>query len=254
MSDDSRILVSVCMPSYRSGKTIEDAVSSVLNQDVPLELILILDESDSATEETLKKYENDPRLRVLRNPARIGAAKSRNRAVKAARGTYIAFLDADDMWAKDKLKKQMEVLSRTGRVLCCTARELMTPEGKRTGRVIPVAETVSYRDLLRHNSINCSSVVVRREAALEYPMDHEDSHEDYITWLRILKQYGPAAGINEPLLYYRLSSTGKSGSMLRSAAMTWRVYRYMGFSLPRCVLCFISYAFCGVKKYGKSRL
>ncbi len=254
MNEEVPVQVSVCMPSYRSGRTIEDAVASVLKQDAALELILIVDESDAATEKTLERFGQDPRLRVLRNPKRMGAAQSRNRAVKEARGTYIAFLDADDLWAEDKLKKQLAALSRTGRVLCCTARELMTEDGKRTGRVIPVAETVTYKDLLRHNSINCSSVVVRREAALAFPMEHEDSHEDYITWLRILKAYGPAVGINEPLLYYRMSSKGKSGSRLRSAAMTWRVYRYMGFSLPRCILCFLSYAFCGVKKYGKSRL
>ena len=133
--------------------------------------------------------------------------------------------------------------------LCCTARELMKPEGELTGKVIGVKEQITYRDLLRHNSINCSSVLLRTEVAREFPMAHEDSHEDYITWLRILKKYGIAIGINEPLLKYRLTNSGKSGSKLKSAVMTFRVYRYMGFSWPKSAVCFISYALHGVWKY-----
>ena len=118
-----------------------------------------------------------------------------------------------------------------------------------TGKVIGVKEQITYRDLLRHNSINCSSVLLRTEVAREFPMEHEDSHEDYITWLRIMKKYGIAIGINEPLLKYRLTNSGKSGSKLKSAVMTFRVYRYMGFSWPKSAVCFISYALHGVWKY-----
>ena len=80
-------------------------------------------------------------------------------------------------------------------------------------------------------------------------MEHEDSHEDYITWLKILKKYGRACGVNEPLLKYRLSTTGKSGSKWKSAGMTWKVYRYMGFGLIKSFFCFCSYAIHGVWKY-----
>lgn len=80
-------------------------------------------------------------------------------------------------------------------------------------------------------------------------MEHEDSHEDYIAWLRLLKKYGQACGINEPLLKYRLSGKGKSGGKLKSARMTFRVYRYMGFGMGKSLICFISYALNGIWKY-----
>ena len=243
-------LVSVCMPVYKSAGTLGDAVRSVLEQQIPLELILVLDgKQDEPTERILDAFRNDPRLKVIQNENRMGAAASRNRAVDLARTKYVAFLDADDIWAQGKLRKQYCLMERTGMVLCCTGRELMTPDGVRTGRVIPVSPRITYRDLLRHNSINCSSVMVRTEAMRAFPMTHEDSHEDYIAWLQILRGFGPAAGINKPLLYYRLSSGGKSGSKLKSAKMTFRVYRYMGFSLPKSCACFLSYAVHGVAKY-----
>ena len=243
------ILVSVVMPAYNCAASIGDSIESVLCQDVPLELIVVNDRSPDDLDAAMAKYLHDERVVYVTNQVNMGAAMSRNRAMEMARGKYIAFLDSDDIWLPGKLKKQVELLEKSGNVLCCTARALMTPEGVDDGRIIPVAEVITYRDLLRHNSIGCSSVVIRTEAAREFPMGHEDSHEDYIMWLQVLRKYGDARGINEPLLRYRLSNTGKSGSKLHSAKMTFMVYRYMGFSLPKSLLCFASYAINGVKKY-----
>ena len=85
-------------------------------------------------------------------------------------------------------------------------------------------------------------------------MHHEDSHEDYIMWLEVLQKYKTACAVNEPLLKYRLSNQGKSGSKWKSARMTFQVYRYVGFSLPKSCICFVSYAFHGVKKYLFSKM
>ena len=243
------ILVSVVMPAYNCAASIGDSIESVLCQDVPLELIVVNDRSPDDLDAAMAKYLHDERVVYVTNQVNMGAAMSRNRAMEMARGKYIAFLDSDDIWLPGKLKKQVEILEKSGNVLCCTARSLMTPEGVDDGRILPVAEVISYKDLLRHNSIACSSVLIRTEAAREFPMGHEDSHEDYIMWLQVLRKYGDARGINEPLLRYRLSNTGKSGSKLHSAKMTFMVYRYMGFSLPKSLLCFASYAINGVKKY-----
>ena len=242
-------LVSVIMPVYNGERYIRQAVDSVFCQEVPLELIVVDDGSTDGTAEVLSSYQERPDFRYLKNEKNLGAAGSRNRGVREARGRYVAFLDADDWWAKGKLKAQLKVLEQTGRVLCSTGRELMEPDGRSTGKYIPVKETVSYRELLKHNSINCSSVVVKREAALAFPMEHDDSHEDYLAWLKILRRYGPAAGIDQPLLKYRLSEGGKSRNKRKSAAMTFMVYRYMGYGIIKSLLFFFSYAVHGVWKY-----
>lgn len=175
-----------------------------------------------------------------------------NGGVQLAQGEYVAFLDSDDYWTPDKLRKQLACIQQSGAVLCCTARELLSPSGIPTGRIIPVRTTITYRQLLRHNCINCSSVLLRADVARDFPMEHEDSHEDYITWLKILRQYGFAVGVNEPLLKYRLSTTGKSGNKIQSAKMTFRVYRYLGFGIAKSLLCFLSYAIHGTAKYLRS--
>ena len=242
-------LISVIMPVHNGAATIRQAVDSVFCQNVPLELLVIDDGSSDQTADILTAYQDRPDFRYFKNPQNIGAAASRNRGVKEARGQYIAFLDADDWWENGKLSLQLDALQRTGYVLCSTGRELMNYDGTSTGKYIPVKETVSYRDLLKHNSINCSSVLLSRNVAAEFPMEHDDSHEDYLTWLRILRKYGPAAGINRPCLKYRISKSSKSGDKKKSAIMTYKVYRYMGYSHLRCILYFISYAIHGFWKY-----
>lgn len=245
----NNILVSVIIPAYNSADYISKAIDSALKQNVPSEILVINDCSPDALDSVMEKYAGVENLRYIKNEQNLGVAKTRNKGVELAKGEYVAFLDADDYWAPNKLSKQLEALRQTDTVLCATARELITPEGKETGKVIPVKEIITYRDLLNHNSINCSSVVIKRDVALDFPMHHEDSHEDYIMWLEVLQKYGRACAINEPLLKYRLSTTGKSGNKLHSAKMTFKVYRYMGFSLPKSIMCFCSYMFNGIKKY-----
>ena len=245
----SEPLISVVIPAYNCAGVIGRAIDSALAQKVALEILVLDDGSSDGLEAVMAGYEGNEAVRFAKNEKNLGAAATRNRGVTLARGKYVAFLDADDYWTEDKLVRQLALIEQTGCVLCCTARELMTPEGELTGKVIPVKEKISYRELLKHNSINCSSVLILTDVAREFPMHHDDSPEDYIMWLEVLRKYETACGINEPMLKYRLSNSGKSGNKLHSAKMTFMVYRYMGFGVVKSMVCFCSYAFHGVKKY-----
>ncbi len=243
------ILVSVIMPAYNCTSTICQALDSALIQDVPMEIIVINDCSKDNLDRVMERYAKYPQIRYLKNEKNLGVAETRNRGVALARGEYVAFLDSDDIWEKEKLKKQLKLIREKGTVLCSTARELMRPDGTMTGYIIPVKTEFTFRDLRMHNQINCSSVLMKAEVAKEFPMHHDDSHEDYLMWLEVLEKYGKGCAINEPLLKYRISDTGKSGNKWNSAKMTYMTYRYMGFGFFRSILYFISYAFHGLKKY-----
>lgn len=243
------ILVSVVIPAYNCAHRIHLALDSALAQDVPLEIIVVNDCSSDNLAEAIAKYLRFPQVRYLENPENLGVAATRNRGVASARGAYTAFLDADDYWEPNKLKRQLALIAEQGTVMCSTARELMTPDGSLTGHIIPVQTEYTYRDLLRHNPINCSSVLIKTEVAREFPMHHDDAHEDYLMWMEVLEKYGRGCAINEPLLKYRLTNTGESGSKLNSARMTFMTYRYKGFGFFRSVLYFSSYAFHGLRKY-----
>jgi teichuronic acid biosynthesis glycosyltransferase TuaG len=241
--------ISVIIPAYNCGKYIDKAIESIFDQDVPVEVIVVDDNSNDNTEEILNKYVMKKDFIYIKNNKNIGVAKARNIGVKAAKSNYIAFLDADDWWKPNKLITQMELMKSKNGVLCYTARELVNEEGISTNRVIHVKKTVNYQELLLHNCISCSSVLVKREALLKHPMQFSNFHEDYITWLKILKEYGTALGIDEPLLTYRLSKGGKSRNKIKSARMTFGVYRVMGFGKIKSFYFTCSHLAHGIIKY-----
>lgn len=243
------VLVSVIIPAYNCAAYIDGAIESALQQDVPLEIIIIDDCSKDNLQSHILRYADNPQITYVRNERNMGVSASRNRGIAMAKGAYIALLDADDQWVPNKLARQIQLLEETGNVMCSTARELMTLDGTLSGYVIPVPTEYTYRDICFQNQVNCSSVVIRAEVAREFPMEHDDAHEDYIMWLKVLKKYNRGCAINEPLLRYRISSSGKSGNKLHSARLTFRTYRYMGFGFFRSLLYFLSYAYHGVKKY-----
>lgn len=244
-----KALVSVVMPAYNAEKYIEQAIQSVLLQDVPSELLIIDDCSTDHTAQIAGRYADGERVILFRNDTNQGAAESRNTGIRHARGQYIAFLDADDWWEEGKLYAQCRRLQETGMVLCCTARELMRPDGTSLGKTIGVPGEITYPMLLRTNSISCSSVVMKTEAAREFYMCHDELHEDYILWLSVLKKYGAACGIDRPFLKSRMSKGGKSRNKLKSAKMQFGVYRYMGIGAVRSCWYFLMYALHGILKY-----
>lgn len=242
-------MISVVIPVYNGEKTICRAIDSALAQQTDTEILVIDDCSVDHTMAVLQPYIQKGQIRCYQNTENSGVAASRNRGVSLARGEYIAFLDADDAWQSGKLNAQLERLDKTGCVICSTARRLICPGNPKDGQVIHMPAKVTYHDLLGCNHIACSSVLVQTDVAKEFPMACDSVHEDYLTWLRILKKYRVCAGIDQPYLDYSLSTSGKSGGKLHSAAMTYGVYKKAGLSLPQCVCSFIRYAFHGIWNY-----
>ena len=241
--------ISVIIPVHNSAATIRQAIDSVLAQSEKAEIYVIDDASTDEPERALLPYMEREDFHLIRNEDNLGVAKSRMKGVAAASTPYIAFLDADDWWAEGKLSRQLSEMISEGAVLSSTGRELMKSDGQSTGRCIGLPRRIDQKAILKQNHLNCSGVMVRRDVMLEFPMEHDDSHEDYISWIRIITKYGWALGIDEPFLKYRLSEKGKSRNKLKSAVMNFKVYRYCGFSIPKSLICFISYAVGGVKKY-----
>lgn len=241
--------VSVVIPVYNCAQYIVKAIESAYMQNVSLEVIVINDNSSDNIEQVLSKYLHYDNFVYIKNNTNIGVAKSRNIGVKIAKGKFIAYLDSDDWWREDKLIKQLKLIKEKNCVLCYTARELVSETGISTGRVINVRDSINYSQLLLHNSISCSSVLVKKEVALNFPMEYSKYHEDFITWLKILKYNGQVYGIDEPLLLYRLSKKGKSRNKLKSIVMTFGGYRIIGISRSRAFILTCSHLLHGIIKY-----
>lgn len=255
--------VSVIIPAYQAENYVRQAIESVLEQTYPelIEILVVDDASLDYTESVIKEavplaeegvYLKDNRfLQYYKNTENKGVAFTRNFGVSHAKGDYIAFLDADDFWAPVKIEKQMHSLGdKETYCFCFTGRELMDLDGKSLQKVISVPPIITYRDMLKTNYVTCSSVLMKRELALAYPMDHDEYCEDYICWMRILKEHGPAIGIREPLVKYRMVTGSKSNNKRKAASDHYHSLRTLGIGPVQAAVCMISYAYNGIKKYS----
>ncbi|MCF2595524.1 glycosyltransferase family 2 protein [Pseudoflavonifractor phocaeensis] len=247
-------LVSVVMPAYNAEKYVEAAIRSVLAQTFPeFELLVVDDCSRDRTAEIIQRLaRQDSRVVFLQNPKNSGVAATRNYAISQAKGEWVAFLDSDDLWRADKLEKQLALLrGHPDGVLAYTASAFIDQDGKPYSYIMEAQPEVSYQTLLRRNLLSCSSVMVKTEVIRRYPMGHDGMHEDYTTWLQILRETRCAYGVNEPLLIYRLSPNSKSSGRVKSAKMLYRSYRYVGYGCMTAACLVFRYFFYSVRKRRK---
>lgn len=226
-------LISVIMAAYNAENTISQAISSVLAQTYrELELIVVNDCSTDKTKHIVMQYvKQDQRVKLYDNPNNIGVSFTRKHGSEMAKGAWIAILDSDDVWRPDKLEKQIKKQVETGAELLFTGSTFMDSEGKPIEWYLHAPREITYRQLLKQNILSNSSSLVRKELYEQYYAIGDKMHEDFATWLNILKTGKKAYGIDEPLLIYRLTKTSKSGNKLKAAKMNWNTYRYVGLNI-----------------------
>lgn len=253
MENKNTLSISVIMPVFNAERFLKESIDSVLNQSYKdFELILIDDCSKDSSYEILCEYKkNDDRVRVFKNDVNKGVSYTRNFGVSKAKYDYIALIDSDDMWDKEKLKKQVNLISLyVDTDLCYTGSAFIDTNSVRSNFVFNVPIEVSYEKLLKQNVISCSSVLIKKRWLIKYPMSFDNMHEDFAVWLSILKNGGKARGINEPLLIYRVDRNSKSGNKFKSMKMTYRVYKFIGLNVFQRLYYMFFYAVSGIKKHG----
>ena len=243
--------VTAIIPAYNAEKYVEKAITSVLEQTVKCKVIVVDDASTDGTADLVEKYQIQypEQVKIIRKTKNEGVSAARNDAVKMADTTYVAFLDADDWWSDDKTEIQLQYLKEKKADVCYSGRELISADGTVSQKIVHVPEYTDYDELLKGNVVPCSSVLLKREITLKYPMKHDELHEDYVVWLSMLRDGVLFVGVDKPFLKSRLAEGGKSRNKWKSAMMTYKVYRYMGLPVHKALWCFVNYALNGVKKY-----
>lgn len=216
--------VTVITPVFNALQTLERTVASVRGQDfADWELLLSDDGStDGSVALADRLAAEDPRIRVLRCETNGGAARARNRALDAARGRYIAFLDSDDEWVPHKLSRQIGFMQDTGAAF--TYAGFWRVRDGRTRQVV-VPDSVSHAQLLNGNVIGCLTAVYDSDALGRVPMPDLRMRQDYGLWLRLLRRTDRAVAVPEPLGWYHVRSSSLSAGKLAATRATWRLYR-----------------------------
>ena len=252
--------VSIITPVYNSEKYINETIKNVINQTYTnWEMLLVDDCSTDKSAEIIKEYcTKDSRIKYFKLKENSGAAVARNFALENSTGRFIAYLDADDLWKKDKLEKQMNFMLDKNYAFTCTSYEKIDENGKTKNKIVKIPNKVNYNLFLRNTIIQTVGVMIDTKLTGKelLVMPNIRRRQDAATWCQLLKNNYDCYGMDDVLAYYRVVSNSLSSNQLKAVKGTWYLYRKIEkLSLPKSVFCFVGYAWNACKKriYIKKR-
>lgn len=222
-------LVSIIVPVYNSEKFINDTIQTVKEQMYKnWELLLINDCSTDNSENIIKKYvKEDNRIKLINLEKNSGAAIARNTGIESAKGNYIAFLDADDLWKNEKLEKQIKFMEENNYDFTFTGYEFADESGNKLDKIVNVPRQLNYKQALKNTTIFTSTVIFNADNLGKdlISMPNVRRGQDTATWWKVLKTGIIAYGLNETLSLYRRSSNTLSSNKMKALKRTWNLYR-----------------------------
>ncbi len=251
MKDRVDGLVSIIVPVYCAAAYVAETIGMVRAQSYENWDLLLIDdcsgdESVMIIEQTLSACERHSiqelppgigrieeyrcgegqRIFLICKDRNEGAAKARNTGLSLAKGRYIAFLDADDVWSLDKLARQLSFMKKKGAGFAFSAYEFGNEAAEPTGKVVHVPDRLTYREALSRTIIFTTTVVLDREVVPDelIRMPQVES-EDTATWWQILRAGHVACGLDEVLAIYRRPLKSLSSNKLKAVKRIWNLYR-----------------------------
>lgn len=199
-------LVSIIMPSYNTAKYIEESIKSVIAQTYTnWELLIVDDCSTDNTDEIVQPFLADKRVKYLKNEKNSGAAISRNRALREAKGKWIAFLDSDDLWLPEKLEKQIDFMEINGYHFSYTNYEEINEESKALNIFVTGPKKVTKKGMFNYCWMGCLTVMYNAEVVGLIQIEDIKKNNDYAMWLKVCRK-ADCYLLNEQLAKYRKRS------------------------------------------------
>jgi glycosyltransferase involved in cell wall biosynthesis len=252
-------LVSIITPVYNAARWLPETLACVQAQTfADWEHILI---DDGSTDDSLGIIETasslDARVRAVRSPGRSGPSRARNQGMDVARGRFIAFLDADDLWHTEKLARSVEWMTRHGYCFIYHDYRHMSADGSRVGALISGPDELNLYTLhTRRGTGGCLSVVIDRQQIpwVRFPLNLTVVHEDFCCWLSIIQAGKIGHRLPADLGRYRLSANSRSANRLKGIVESWKMYRrYSKLPLLRAAVWWTQYVCNSVLTYGRAR-
>lgn len=220
-------LVSVIMPVYNAENHVAESIASVIAQSYTNWELLIIDDvsADGSLKIATAIAAKEKRIKIFSTGTRSGSASTRNTGITHASGKYIAFLDADDIWMNNKLERQISFMMEKEIQFSFTDYEIIKADGRRTHKIISCPGHITYRQLLRSNTIGCLTAVYDAGSLGKMYMPDIVKRQDYGLWLNILRTGITGYGINESLALYRTGHSALSSNKLSVLKYNWQILR-----------------------------
>ena len=214
-------LVSIIMPSYNTAKFISETIESVLAQTYSnWELIIVDDCSTDDTDAVVCPYLADDRIRYIKNEKNSGAEVSRNRALREAKGKWIAFLDSDDLWLPVKLEKQIAFMKENDYHFSYTNYVEINEASIPNGRFITGPKRITKRGMYNYCWMGCLTVMYDVDTIGLIQIADIKKNNDYAMWLKICKK-SECYLLDKVLAMYRRGRTGSISSHSVKTLIRW---------------------------------
>lgn len=214
------------MPSYNTAGYISDTIESVIGQTYTnWELLIVDDCSSDDTDQVMKAFLSDSRIRYFKNIQNSGAAESRNRALKEAKGKWVAFLDSDDLWKPEKLEKQIRFMKSNGYHFSYTNYSEIDVNGNSTGVTVTGPNRITKHGFYNYCWPGCLTVMYDRTIVGLIQIADIKKNNDYAMWLKVCHK-ADCYLLDEDLALYR---RGRSGSVSTQSIRTMIGWHYKLF-------------------------
>jgi len=218
-------LISIIMPYYRKIDTVNRSIKSVVNQTYKkFELIIVYDDNDLEEYYKIKNFiKNNKKIKLIKNKKNIGAGKSRNIGIKNCNGNIITFIDSDDTWHPQKLRKQLNFLDKNNyNFIFCGYNKILK---KKSIKVTTKSKYLDYKDLLKSCEIGLSTVMIRKKIINNELFTNLKTQEDLAAWLKITKKH-KAFFLNQILVNWYKTKNSLSSDSIQKIYDAFKVFYY----------------------------
>ena len=240
--------IDIILPNYNSHEFIEETIKSIKRQSYSnWKLTIVDDNSNKKTKQILKKNLKNKKIKIYWLKKNKGAGFCRNYAIKKTKSPYIAFIDSDDIWKKNKLKSQIYFMTKNNYSFSYTNYETF---GDRKKFIIPPLN-FSYLSFIHNTSISTSTMMVKRKDIKNIKFTNTKICEDYYFKCKLLKKVNYAFCLNKFLTKYRVRSNSLQSSNLKNFFWIWKInkeYNKLNFLENFLSLLYISVN--SIKKYN----
>ena len=220
-------IISIIIPYFKKKLFFEKTIKSISNQSYKnFEIILIYDDLDqnelSFVKKVLRKIKNK---KILINKKNLGPGNSRNKGILKAKGNYIAFCDADDVWKKNKLLNQLNFMKENKLNFSHTSYSIIDKYSKIIGE-FRIKKELNYQNLIKSCDIGLSTVMISKKILLKNKFCNLRTKEDYELWLRLSKKEKLLRGLNKNCSSWRMTKNSLSSFLFQKLLDAFRLYHY----------------------------
>jgi glycosyltransferase involved in cell wall biosynthesis len=248
----AEIKVAIILPNYNSEAYLDETINSIIDQTFKNWKLIIVDgNSNDETQRILQNYIQHPNINVIRLKKNKRAGFCRNLAMRNSNSDYVAFIDSDDIWDREKLSKQLDFMIKNDYHFTYTNYLPFKSEKKRQDlKEIKPANIFTYEKFVRNTSIATSTMIIKKSSIGNVKFSNTKICEDYFFKCKILKKVTYAHCLSKNLMRYRIRKDSLQSNKIRNLYWIWYInknYNKMNFLNNLLSIFFISIN--SIKKY-----